>query len=145
MTTARWLTLPILLLAAACDNVVSDEAPPLAPGTYALASIGGAPLPANEPCSSFQIEEERITVAPLGDVEYYQRTTRPPATEVRTVSATGSYRTTFDGRVELNLRFAGNQWPDAFNTVLDRTPEGLTQVAGQPCDVHSVKLYRLQR
>jgi hypothetical protein len=145
MSTAGWLTLPVLLLAAACETIVTDEAPPLAPGTYALASIGGVPLPAQEPCSAFRIEEERITIGPLGDVEYHQRTTRPPASEVRTVSATGSYRATFDGRVELLLKFTGSGAPDAFNTVLDRTPDGLTQIAGQPCDVYSVKLYRLQR
>lgn len=145
MATARWLTLPVLLLAAACDTVVTDAAPPLVPGTYALASIDGAPLPAREPCSAHQIEEERISIGALGDVEYQQRTIHPPAGEVRTVSATGSYRTTFDGMVTLTLKFTGGGASDAFQTVLERTSEGLTQIAGQPCDGRSVKLYRLQR
>lgn len=145
MTIPRWLTLPILLLAAACDDTVTDDAPPLAPGTYALASIDGAPLPAAEPCSPTRIEEERITVGAIRDVEYYQRTTQPPGTQERTVTAAGSYRTTFDGRVELRLAFTGNREPEAFNTVLERTPQGLTQIVGQPCDGRSIKLYQLQR
>lgn len=145
MSTVRWLTLPLLLLAAACESIVTDAATPLAPGTYALASIDGTPLPAHEPCSGRRMEEERITIAPLGDVDYFQRTTRPPATEVRTVSATGSYRATFDGMVTLSLKPAGSAAPDTFNIFLKRTPEGLTEITGQPCDGHSVKLFRLQR
>ena len=70
----------------------------MTPGTYALVSIDGAPLPAQEPCSAFRIEEERITIGALGTAEYHQRTTRPPANEVRTVGTSGSYRVTFDGR-----------------------------------------------
>jgi hypothetical protein len=144
MTTARWLTIPALLLAAACETIVSDEAPPLAPGTYALVSIDGAPLPAREPCSALRIEEERITVGAIRNVEYYQRTTQPPGTQERTVTGSGSYRTTFDGRVELTVQFTGNRAPDGFNSVLERTPQGLTQIVGQPCDGRSVKLYQLQ-
>ncbi|HLM68920.1 MAG TPA: hypothetical protein VK358_15385 [Longimicrobium sp.] len=144
MKTACWLILPALLLAA-CDTIVTDEGTPLEPGTYALVSIDGAPLPAPEPCSSVRIEEERITVGAIRDVEYYQRTIRPPANEVRTLGATGSYRTTFDGLVHLNLQLTGDGAPAAFTPVLQRTPRGLTQIVGQPCDGHSVKLYQLRR
>ncbi|HEY0153470.1 MAG TPA: hypothetical protein VGB92_15795 [Longimicrobium sp.] len=145
MKTIRRLILPALLLAAACDSVITEEGTPLQPGTYALVSIDGAPLPAPEPCSPVRIEEERITVGAIRNVEYYQRTTHPPANEVRTVSAAGSYSTTFDGRVYLNLRLAGTGAPEAFTPLLQRTPQGLTQIVGQPCDGHSVKLYQLQR
>ncbi|HEX8675045.1 MAG TPA: hypothetical protein VF710_24305 [Longimicrobium sp.] len=144
MKTARWLILPALLLAG-CDTVVTDEVTPLEPGTYALVSIDGAPLPATEPCSALRVEEERITVGPARNVEYHQRGTRPPANEVRTLSATGSYRATFDGRVQLNLELTGTGAPEAFTAVLQRTPQGLTQNVGQPCDGNSVKLYQLQR
>ncbi len=50
-----------------------------------------------------------------------------------------------DGRVEMRLAFTSAGVPGGFNTVLERTPKGLTQIAGQPCDVHSVKLYQLRR
>jgi hypothetical protein len=142
MKTARWLILPALLVAA-CDAIVTDEATPFEPGTYVLVSIDGTPLPASEPCISLRIEEERITVGPGRNVEYHQRGTRPSANEVRTVSATGSYRATFDGRVQLNLQTTGA--PEAFTLVLQRTAQGLTQNVGQPCDGNSVKLYQLQR
>lgn len=145
MTTARWLIIPALFLAAACDDTISDEATPLTPGTYALVSIDGEPLPAHEPCSRYRIEEERITIRAIRSVEYYQRTTEPPSTQERTVSATGSYRATFDGRVELRLEFTSNGEPEAFTPVLERTQQGLTQIVGQPCDGRSVKLYQLQR
>ena len=145
MTTTRWLTIPAFLLAAACDPTASDEAPPLAPGTYALVSIDGAPLPATEPCSAFRTEEERFTVTSRRAVDYHARLTVPSTGEVRTYNAAGSYRATFDGRVEMRLAASPGGVPEGFNTVLERTPEGLTQIVAQPCDVRSVKLYRLQR
>lgn len=143
MTSSRWLALPLLLLAA-CETSVTDGAPPLAPGTYALASIDGVPLPAPEPCSAFRTEEERFTVAPDGGVEYYARLTQSSTAEERIYSATGSYRATFDGRVEMRLTSTSGGVPDGFNSVLERTPEGLTQIVAQPCDVRSVKLYKLR-
>jgi hypothetical protein len=145
MTAARWLIIPALLLAAACESTVSDEAPPLAPGTYALVSIDGVPLPAAEPCSAFRTEEERFTVGSRRGVDYHARLTLASTGEVRTYNAAGSYRTTFDGRVEMRLTSTPGGVPEGFNTVLERTPEGLTQIVAQPCDGRSVKLYRLQR
>lgn len=116
---------------------------PLQPGTYALVSIGGRALPALEPCTGVRADEARIVLDDARGVEFHFRDVRPATGEPITASATGSYTTRFDGTVDLSLSYAPN--PGAgLSTRLLRTPEGLTEIAGLPCDGRDVKLYRRQ-
>ena len=139
----RRLLLPLLLLAGACGNSTGLGSPPLLPGTYALVSIGGRPLPTAEPCSGVRTEEARIVVREGRAIEYSYRGTRPATGEAVTASATGSYTTDFDGSVRLSLSYAATPG-STLSPQLQRTADGLEEIVGMPCDGRDVKLYRHQ-
>ncbi|MBD0319091.1 MAG: hypothetical protein ICV87_02075 [Gemmatimonadetes bacterium] len=134
---------PLLLLASACGNSTGLGPPPLKAGTYALVSIAGAPLPAPEPCTGVRTEAARIVVNDARGVEFHYRGVRPATGEVVTATATGSYTTRFDGRVHLSLSYTGTPGYTA-SQLMQRTENGLEEIAGLPCDGRDVKLYRYQ-
>jgi hypothetical protein len=136
--------LPLLLLTGACGSTSGMDAPPLQPGTYALVSIGGRALPTTEPCTGVRTDEARIVLDDARGVEFHYRGVRPVTGEAVTASALGSYTTRFDGTVELSLSYSSPNPAAGLNTRLHRTPEGLTEVVGMPCDGRDIKLYRLQ-
>lgn len=142
MTQTRWL--PLLLLAAACDNPSAiDGYGNLSDGRYSLASIDTRALPAAEPCSADLTVSEEISLY-RGEANYKQRITRPGTGQSFDVVGTGTYSLQGGRYVLVDLAVTRQDTPQqTYDTrlVFERTPDGFTQMVGMPCDGRSTKRF----
>lgn len=143
MTRTRWL--PLLLLAAACEDPGTSTYPIVESGVFTLSSIDARPLPVAEPCSQDLITSEEVSFY-QGRINFRQQGTRPSTGQAFAASGTGSYSVKSDRLVVADLTITRpgiSQQTYDTRMVFEASEDGrgLTQLVGMPCDGRSVKRF----